>query len=213
MSSLRKLVKRAKENDIEVVPKLNFSQGRHFRHNDWFRPYMWLLDNKKYWKLAFEVIDELIDNCEPRRFFHVGMDEDDLRAHSQYIAAIKTLRAGLKKRKLRTVIWNDSTLTGSMLFTAEKCMVAEKKIPTDIVEVLWNYHDTKPEHVRRLVREGFDVWVAPGRDAKKVRSWREAALRWGGKGILLTNWAPCKPSNRSTQLEFIRTLGPLCKSG
>ena len=39
MSHLKKLVKRANEKGIEVVPKLNFAQSRFHCHNHWMYPY------------------------------------------------------------------------------------------------------------------------------------------------------------------------------
>ncbi|MBA7499502.1 MAG: hypothetical protein GH144_01630 [Clostridia bacterium] len=210
MTHLEELVNRAQEKDIEVVPKLNFSQSRHHQHNDWFRPHNDLFDNDNYWRIAFEIIDEIIQVCRPRRYFHIGMDEDHDRAHSQYIEAILKLQSGLKERGLRTIIWNDSSHGGKMLVHAEKSLVAEKKIPKDIVQVLWDYSNVQPKIIRRLIKEGFQVWGAPGPNAEKVLKWREAILHYGGKGLLLTMWIPCSLSNRSKLIQFIRTSGSIC---
>ena len=209
MSHLKELVSQAKEKGIEVVPKLNFSQSRYHRHNDWFRPYNDLFDTNEYWKIAFEIIDEIIQTCRPQRYFHIGMDEDHERAHSQYSKAILRLREGLKKRGLRTIMWNDSALKGRGLVHAEKCLAAEKKIPKDIVQVLWDYTDVQPKILHRLVQEGFEVWVAPSRDPEQVLKWREAILHYGGKGLLMTLWIPYRPSNRSKFLNLIQTNGPI----
>ena len=210
MRYLTKIVDRAREKNIEVVPKLNFSQSSRYRHNDWFRPYNDLFDNDEYWEIAFELIDELIHICHPQHYFHIGMDEDHDRAHSQYIEAIQTLHNGLKERGLRAIIWNDSSHGGRALVHAEKSRVAEKKIAKDIVQVVWDYRRARPEIVKRLVQQGFDVWGAPGWDAEKVREWKQAILQHGGKGLLLTQWIPCVSSNRSKLLQFIRTVGPVC---
>jgi hypothetical protein len=211
MSHLEKLVNRAQEKGIEVVPKLNFSQSRYHRHNDWFRPHNDLFDNDNYWKIAFEIIDEIIQVCHPQRYFHIGMDEDHDRAHSQYIEAILKLQSGIKERGLRTIIWNDSSYGERALVHAEKSLAAEEKIPKDIVQVLWDYSNVQPKIIRRLVKEGFQVWGAPGPNAEKVLKWREAILDYGGKGLLLTMWIPCSKSNRFKLLQFIRTAGSICK--
>ena len=190
-------------------PKLNFSQSSRYQHNDWFRPYSDLFDNDEYWKMAFELIDELIDICRPERFFHIGMDEDHDRAHSQYCEAIETLRSGLTDRGVRTIIWNDSAHGGRTLVHAEKSIAAEKVLSNDIVQVVWDYSRARPEIIKRLVQQGYDVWGAPGWSAEKVRNWRRAILQQEGKGLLLTQWIHCVEANRSTLLDFIRTLGPL----
>lgn len=113
INTLTKLIQSAIQHDIEVVPKLNFSQSGLYRHNHWFRPYNELFDNEDYWKLAFEIIDEIISISGPLRFFHCGMDEDHWRSYEQYIAAINILQKGLQERHLRPIIWNDSSCTWS----------------------------------------------------------------------------------------------------
>lgn len=213
MACLQKLVQRAEERKIEIVPKLNFSQGTE-GHNLWFRPHHDLFDSKDYWRIAFELMDELIKVCQPRHYFHIGMDEDFGRSHAQYIRAILTLRSGLKKRGVRPVIWNDSALAGTRYDVfAEKCMAAEKTIPKDVVQVPWCYGRPLPEIIRRLAGEGFEVWGAPGRSPDQVLKWKEAILRYGGKGLLLTRWIPCRRSNRSDLLNLLRTAGPICNPG
>ena len=53
------------------------------------------------------MIDELVRVCKPRRYFHIGMDEDHYRSQPQYVDAILRLRKMVKRHRLRTVI--DST--------------------------------------------------------------------------------------------------------
>jgi len=209
MAHLEQLVQRAEERGLEVVPKLNFSQSHLHRHNDWFRPYHYLFDNDEYWRLAFELVDELLQVCRPRRYFHVGMDEDHDRAHSQYVEAILTLHSGLQERGLRTIIWNDSAHKGRALVHAEKSLVAEQHIPRDVVQAVWDYSSAWPDIVRRLVQAGFEVWGAPGQDPDQARQWRQAILQHGGQGLLMTNWIPCRRPNRAKFLRLIRTVGPI----
>jgi len=209
MDSLRALAARAAERGIEVVPKLNFSHSTYHHHNDWFRPHNALFDSDLYWQLAFEVIDELIAECRPPRFFHVGMDEDHDRALSQYVAAIQRLHAGLAERGLRTIIWNDSCYGGRALVHAEKSLAAEAAIPRNVVQVPWHYGGAQPAVVRRLLGEGFTVWGAPGHTAEQVAAWRDDLLAAGGEGMLLTYWRPCRPGNRRALLGALREFGPI----
>ncbi len=39
---------------------------------------------------------------------------------------------------------------------------------------------------------------------------RNALLRCGGNGMLLTHWTPCRPGNRRKLLDWIRDAGPVC---
>jgi len=208
-SSLKKLLNYARKRKLELVPKLNFSQSIYHRHNYWFRPYNNLFDNEQYWELAFELIDELIDIFKPKRFFHIGMDEDDRRTHAQYIKAILMLRKGLKRRGLRPIIWNDTSRGGSKVWHARKSLAAEKVIPKDIVQILWDYRQVKPAVLRRIVNEGFNTWVAPSQKALHVLGWKKAVLKYGGKGMIMTTWMPCRPHNRTHMINLIQMIGPI----
>ncbi len=210
MEALGKLVARARRAGIEVVPKLNFAQSELHRHNHWFRPYNRLFDNEEYWERAFRLIDELIGACGPERFFHIGMDEDHDRSCRQYLEAALALRAGLSERGLRAVMWKDEQTYAAAEVHREKARYAERRLPTDVVQVVWHYRTVLTSVVRRLRRRGFEVWGAPGRDPAHVAAWRDALLRHGGTGMLLTNWVPCRPGNRRRLLGTVRSLGPVC---
>lgn len=214
MSVLKRLVQRARKRGIEVVPKLNFAQSGRHHHNEWFRPHRRLFDSPEYWRLAFELIDEVIGVCEPERFFHIGMDEDHDRSARQFAAAICTLADGLKQRGLRAVMWKDSPIIGGAWEChGEKSRAAERTTPKDVVQVPWGYREARPKVVQSLRKKGFEVWGATGGKPELVRAWRDAVLRYGGTGIFLTAWRPCRPGNRKAFLDLIRTCGPLCKEG
>jgi hypothetical protein len=214
IAQLRQLAEHARQRGIEVVPKLNFAQSGRHHHNEWFRPHRRLFDSKEYWRLAFELVDELIGVCRPERFFHVGMDEDHDRSHRQFAEAICTLAEGMKERDLRAVMWKDSPVTGGAWEChGEKSRAAEKTTPRDVVQVPWGYRDVRADVVRSLKRKGFEVWGATGGNPDLVREWRDALLRQGGSGILLTAWRPCRPGNCKAMLDQIRTCGPLCAGG
>jgi len=206
---LKRLLDYAKKRKLEVVPKLNFSHSPYHRHNYWFRPYNKFFDNKDYYRIAFELIDELISLFKPKHFFHIGMDEDDERTHTQYVRAILTLREGLKKRNLRPIIWNDTARGGSRPWHARKSLAAEKRIPKDIVQIVWDYKHVRSEIIRRLVQEGFEVWVAPSQRPLHVLKWKRAGLNHKAKGLIMTNWICCRPHNRSKLLDLIQSIGPI----
>ena len=215
MKHLERLVSAAQRNGVEVAPKLNFSRSGYHHHNDWMLgpEEVWHehFDDEPYWEKGFELIDELIAVCKPKRFFHVGMDEDHDRAYSQYIEAIKRLHAGLKERKLRTLIWSDTGIeydTG--LIHREKSLAAEAVIPRDIVQVLWRYDAVPSASIKRIRELGFELWGAPGsREGAGASAFRDAVLRAGGSGLLMTMWIPCRRSNRRRMLDAIHRMGPV----
>jgi hypothetical protein len=216
MKHLQRLVTAAHRRGLEVVPKLNFSRSSGFHHhNDWMLGpgEVWYdhFDDESYWEKGFELVDELIAVCNPKQFFHVGMDEDHDRSYTQYVKAIKQLHTGLKKRRLSTLVWNDTGIEyASGLIHAEKSLAAEKSIPRDVVQLLWRYDAVPAASIKRIRKLGFELWGAPGaRDAAGASAFREAVLRAGGSGLLMTMWIPCRASNRRRLLDSIHLMGPV----
>src|SRR3989339_1735748 len=162
LAYLKDIISRARSNGMEIIPKMNFSQSPKNQHNHWFSPYNKLNDSERYWKKAFDIIDEIIGICRPERFFHIGMDEDTQRTPAQYIKAVNILHKGLKARGLRTIMWNDSTHIGKAMYTCvEKVYAAEQVISKDIAQVIWDYIGAQPAGAERLKKNGFEVWGAP----------------------------------------------------
>ena len=179
MSDLKELAGFANSCNIDIVPKLNFAKSVSKRHDLWMMPHVssndWTDSLEEYFKIADDVISELIEVCKPRQYFHIGMDEDHSRSGEQYVDAILRLRTTLSRHLLRTVIWNDSchnNRNSAAQVHAEKSITAEKILPKDIVHVLWHYGSSHPECVKRLTTEGFDVWAAPGADKKLIMQCR-----------------------------------------
>lgn len=198
----------ARERGLDVIPKLNFAQSATHQHNHWFRPHHDLFDEPEYWRLAFEAIDELIAMVAPSEYFHVGMDEDHDRSYDQYVEAIDRLHAGLAERGLRPMIWNDSVCDWPRAAIHKaKSLYAETRIPTDVVQILWDYWDVRPQALQRLVDRGFEAWVAPGGDAGKAAGWRQTVEDVGAHGLLLTHWTPCIRDTRDKLIDRIETVG------
>ena len=204
---LRAELVRIRQMGLEPIPKLNFSTC----HDAWLGPYSRMVSTRAYYDVCKELIAEVTSLFDKPRFFHIGMDEENHRSYRHYVRAIKTLRAGLRQRKLRTVVWNDTALENSMWDQfAEKCLVAERQLPKDVVQVPWCYDRALPNVVKRLVGHGFDVWGAPGPTAERIQAWKRDILRLGGKGLLFTRWIPCIRKNRKELLNLIKTAGEVC---
>jgi len=215
MSQLERLCSHARSRGLEVIPKLNFARSAINHHDEWLRApgeeWHTHFDDDTYWKTAFEVIDELISVCKPERFFHCGMDEDHERSYSQYVAAVETLQTGIKQRGLRPVFWSDSSLDyASGDIYREKSLLAERRIAPDGIRLLWNYWAVPAAVMRKITRQGHELWGAPGwNSAEQVIAFRGALVAAGGTGLVMTRWAACRRSNRRELLEPIRRLGPL----
>lgn len=210
---LTELVQYARDLGLEVVIKLNFSQSGRHRHNHWMSPHHELFDGREYWSCGFDIIDELVTAAKPERFFHIGMDEDHERSTRLYVEAIKTLCENVRSHGLQPIMWNDSACTwprGEVW--REKVMAAEPSIPTDVIQVVWDYSGDDHESIPRLRARGFEVWGAPGGEPMKVEQMRKELVDAGGTGIVLTHWIPCVPGRKDELLERINTCGPVCSA-
>jgi hypothetical protein len=214
-SVVEQLIASAREAGLEVVPKLNFSKGPEPRydHNYWFRPYDELPDNDAYWAKAFQLIDEVIGEVKPKRYFFIGMDEDFLRTPAQYVAAVTALHDGLTKRRLRAVMWNDTAHVSAGSFgCVEKTLAAEDVAPGDIVHVLWDYTPLDPQaagRVKDMRSKGLEVWIAPGRSPDDVEQWKQLALQTDCSGMVMTAWSPVTERGRQRFLSAIEEVGPI----
>lgn len=219
MRHLKKVATAAHKRGIDVVPKLNFSRSTWNVHDEWMLPHSarwgWYEYERQqqYWRVAQDVIAELVAACRPRRYFHIGMDEDHDRSVWQFAEHAKILRRMVRKHRLRTIIWNDSchdVKWGGGHVHGEKALAAEPRLPRDVVHILWDYRRARPGDVKRVVGMGFEAWGAPGRTVRAVRAWRRAIVANRGSGLLLTQWIKCDRSNRDELLDLIGTLGPEC---
>lgn len=214
MSILRKLAEQARQRGLQVVPKLNFSRSEVNRHSEWMikpgEAWHEHFDDEYAWKLGFDVIDEIIQATQPERFFHVGMDEDHSRSIQQFTDAIFTLRKGLKKRRLRTVTWSDSSLDyPSGQVYREKSEAAEKELPSDVVRILWNYWAVPRKEFRQIRKQGLELWGAPGAQTEdQLVRFRDELISAGGTGLIMTHWKPCTVAHREELLDRIQTFGP-----
>lgn len=216
MKDLRSLCEHAHKSGIDVAPKLNFSKSGRNQHDLWMRPYAdnvrWMIPYKKeYYPVAKDLIDELVEVCEPKEYFHIGMDEDHYRSLPQFVNAIKRLRKMVNSHGLRTVIWNDACHDDVKKLAqvhAKKCIDAEPLLPKDTVHVLWHYLKACPAHVKRLTDQGFSVWGAPGREPRLVKNWRRALVQHGGEGMMLTRWEKCDKDHEKELTELIKGCAP-----
>jgi len=77
------------------------------------------------------------------------------------------------------------------------------------VQVVWCYHGVPVESLRRVAKERFELWGAPGRQPSRAAAFRDEVVRVGGKGLLMTMWIPCRKPNRRRMLEAIHAVGPI----
>ncbi len=214
MATLRKLVQRARKAGLEVVPKLNFAQSSSQYHNEWFRPH-----NGVRQRRVLEAGLRAGRRADRRVQAGALLPRRHGRGHGP-LARGSTRRPsrageGVEARGLQAVMWKDREVicpasgrrrVRSPAPPRSRCPPASSRCPGATARPTRRL-------VRRLRRKGFEVWGAPGGQPELVREWRDALLKYGATGILLTAWRPCRPGNRKHFLDLIRTCGPLCKEG
>lgn len=215
MTVLAALAAQAREAGMEFIPKFNFSMSAINCHNDWIRipGSTWYDDldhDEAYYAKAFAIIDEVLAACGGATRLHIGMDEDHNRSYSQYVATIEALRKGLRKRRLRTLMWSDAAIAypNGQIFV-EKAEAALEHCSKDIVQILWEYGGIPKRAAKRVVENGFELWGAPGwSDAKQVAGYAKLCRGLGATGLLMTRWMKCVEENRQELLDCIHRAAP-----
>ncbi|MCF6176621.1 MAG: family 20 glycosylhydrolase [Victivallaceae bacterium] len=121
-------------------------------------------------KIVFALIDELCD-IMPGDYFHAHFDEVWWRDHllkpedrldpgvpkkEIFLEWLLKVRAHLKKRGRRMIIWNDMLLAGQFGAGKHNVMSVVPRIPKDVIIQNWWYQD--PEPLKPFVKQGFTVW-------------------------------------------------------
>ena len=131
---LRSEVVRLRSMGIEPVPKLNFSSF----HDTWLGEYAYMKGTAKYYAVVKELIDEVCEVFAPVKYFHVGMDEEDVPNHKKAITIIRSpdmwyhdLRYYMQcveKHGARTWIWGSYYRTHGDTFAQnvpKECLISE----------------------------------------------------------------------------------------
>ena len=213
ISELKAFSDRAHELGIEFVPKLNFSRSGRNQHDKWLSPH-WDQNNfvkvrDDYRQTATDIIDEIVELCQPIHFFHIGMDEDHHRSLSQYVETITFFHDYLEGKGIRTMVWNDTPYENRDVIAqvhADKMRAAEPLLPKDIIHVVWDYDLVHEGLVKRLSDYGFSVLVAPGGNPGRIKKWKKIMEEEGGDGFLFTNWTKCSDENRQKLLDQVESL-------
>jgi len=81
---VKKELARLRDLGIELIPKLNFSAG----HDNWLGKYSRMVSTDIYYGVCKDLIAEAIEMFEEPRFFHIGMDEEGIKAQKDYAITI-----------------------------------------------------------------------------------------------------------------------------
>ncbi|RUM94883.1 MAG: hypothetical protein DSZ28_00880 [Thiothrix sp.] len=219
-----KLSKICKENNLDVIVGMNVLT--HQNYGQFLKAFPNLkwpgLDN--LWdpldpmvnKIAFKMIDELINSFSPKAF-HIGMDEgydfnaltlpsnrDKRFSNSQLFAKVVNdfHEHIVGSHGLEIMMWSDMLENRHGIVDLENAL---NLINKEVIMVSWNYAD-RPEYPwpGKLMDKGFRVIVAPHKDLAAAKKFLNTAIRENNSkliGILYTTWS----SKVATDLRYALT--------
>ena len=152
--------------------------------------------HKDYYKVIFDIIDEVLEVVKPKRFVHMGHDEiyevgmcpeckkvprGDLLANE-----INTLNDYIKKKGLSMIIWSD--MFHDMPYSA---MTSINKVSKDVmmIDFVWYFHLDK-DLEDNLLSHGFKVMMGNMYSSHYPR-FEKRAHKEGMIGAEVSTWLPC----------------------
>ena len=152
--------------------------------------------HRDYYKVMFNIIDEVLEVVKPKRFVHMGHDEiyevgkcpeckkvprGDLLANE-----INTLNDYIKSKNLTMIIWSD--MFHDMSYSA---MPAINKVSKDVImmDFVWYFHLDK-DLEDNLLSHGFKVMMGNMNSSHYPR-FESRSHKEGMIGAEVSIWLPC----------------------
>ncbi len=165
-------------------------------------------ENPKSYEILFDIIDEIIDVFEPKRYVHIGHDEvyrigvcpkckDKLPSDLFYEDVMKIYNH-IKEKGLDIMMWSDMLQDRTNYKTSD----ARKKLPRDILmlDFIWYFHlNHDIEDV--LLDEGYSVAIGNLYSSHYPRY--ETRVRKSGMiGGQISTWAPTNEKALANEGKF-----------
>jgi tetratricopeptide (TPR) repeat protein len=93
---MRREIRKFRECGITLIPKLNFSAV----HDHWLGKYERLLSTPEYYRVCRDLILEVAELFHDAPYFHLGMDEEDMRHANRPSNELVAFRQG-------ALLWHD----------------------------------------------------------------------------------------------------------
>ena len=212
-SDAKEMTRICKDYGINVIVGMNFLTHQNYGQLLKAFPNLVWPGNENLWdplnpkvnKVAFQMVDELIEAFSPVAF-HIGMDEGwgfdasklpsnkilNLNSSELLARSINEYHAHIvEKHGLEMMMWSD------MLEGRYKDIQVEETldlIPKDIILVSWNYfRNVDYPWPRKFKEKGFRVMVSPYKDLLAAEKFLKQSIRESGDnllGVLYTTWTP-----------------------
>jgi hypothetical protein len=214
---------------LEPIPKLNFSTC----HDQWLGEYARMVSTKTYYKVCKDLIEETIELFERPRFFHLGMDEEEVhhQENFQYVCSRKYdlwwhdldyLREQVEAAGIKAWIWSDYVWNHGEEFY--------KRMSRSVLQSNWYRHPVSgpctsvyggvfneeiPAAMAyvELDKAGFDQvptisnWETPDNIYNTIKWCQARCSKERLKGYLLTPWKPTLAVARERHFDAIDHFG------
>ena len=214
---LKRELEKMRKMGLEPIPKLNFSTA----HDLWLGEYSRCVSTKIYYDVCRDLIAEIIDIFNKPRFFHIGMDEEDL-PHQKYQSYVVVRQYDLwwhdlyflieqvQQGGVRPWMWSD--------YCWEHPDEFFKKMPKSVLQSNWYYgteFDIDINYVRgyyMLERHGFDQipcatnFFNPENFRKTVEYLTPRIHPERLKGFMQSVWLPTLSIHRYKHMQAIETV-------
>jgi hexosaminidase len=149
---------------------------------------------EKSYKIAFDLIDEIVEVVKPKEFVHMGHDEvyqigicprckgkDPADLYAEHVTRMHDY---LAKKGLRMMIWSDMLQPD----TSYKTPPAISRIPKDIVmlDFIWYFHPEK-DLEDNLLKHGFKV-IAGNMYSSHYTRYESRIVKPGMIGAQISTW-------------------------
>ncbi len=217
---------RLRELGIELIPKLNFSTA----HDAWLGPYSHCVSTPDYYKVCEDLICEVMELMGRPRFFHLGMDEEQVEFQTSYTRP--TSRKGplfwhdylaffkvVESYGARPWVWSDYIWKHREEFV--------QQMPKNVLQSNWYYgiefgnseengkkfsHNPQVQAYLDLDHNGYEQMPTPSNWWHRFNP--ELTLRYARenltphllKGFLLASWYPTTPDYLEHNLEAIEYI-------
>ena len=222
---LKSEIARLHKMGLEPIPKMNFSTC----HDKWLGEYEKMVSSKIYYQVCADLIGEVIELFDRPRFFHLGMDEEEIQ-HQEAFQHIVLRRYDLWWKDLlylveqvesggvKSWIWSDYVWNHADAFY--------QRMPKTVLQSNWYRHPVtgKAESVYGgvfnkdipcvqayvdLDQKGYEQiptisnWETPDNISGTIDFCRKNLSKERLKGFLLTPWKPTLEAARERHLDAI----------
>jgi hypothetical protein len=191
---LREQLQAMRAVGLEPIPKLNFSAS----HDAWLGDYARRVSTPEYYEVCRDLIAEVTELFESPRFFHLGMDEEDLgnqrdyehvviRQHELWWHDLNLLVDQVEKLGARAWVWSDRIWEHKDEFCS--------RMSRNIVQSNW-YYGPNLEAFEGM-SEHAEKW-----SRRAVEAYRDLDAAGFEQVPTVSNWYNDK--NAAATLEFMR---------